>query len=215
MFAKLASIMLGAALISFGLSNIHQQASLTEGGVLGLTLLLHHWLGISPSLASFLLDSLCYVLAFRLLGKVFLQISILASLCLAAFLQLWELCPPLLANISDYPWIAALAGGLFIGIGVGLVVRQGGSSGGDDALALVISKAWRVRLSLAYLATDLTVLLLSLSYIPIHRMAYSLVAVVVSSIIIDFVQNVGRRSEGEASKKVYMVRKTNAKSAKS
>ena len=88
-------------------------------------------------------------------------------------------------------------GGLFVGIGVGLVVRQGGSSGGDDALALVISKLSRCRLSRAYLVTDLSVLLLSLTYIPFQRIAYSLVTVTVSSLLIDWIQNLGRKKPGE------------------
>ena len=82
------------------------------------------------------------------------------------------------------------------------MVRQGGSCGGDDALALVISKATGWRLSRAYLFTDLTVLLLSLSYIPLRRIAFSLVTVTVSSLIIDALQSPRlplRRRRSEAS----------------
>lgn len=75
-----------------------------------------------------------------------------------------------------------------MGIGVGLVVRQEASSGGDDALALVISKLTHCKISRAYLATDLTVLVLSLTYIPVGRIAYSLITVTISSLLIDFVQ---------------------------
>ena len=81
-----------------------------------------------------------------------------------------------------------LLGALFVGVGVGLIVRQGGSSGGDDALALSIAKAVKCRISYAYLFTDLTVLTLSLSYIPFKRIAYSLITVTLSSWIIDFFQ---------------------------
>ena len=84
--------------------------------------------------------------------------------------------------------LAVLLGGVFVGVGVGLIVRQGGSSGGDDALALVIHKLTGWRLSRAYLFTDLTVLFASLSYIPFRRIAFSLVTVTVSSLLIDFIQ---------------------------
>ena len=80
---------------------------------------------------------------------------------------------------------------------MGLVVRQGGSSGGDDALALTIAHVTHWRISRAYLVTDLTVLALSLSYIPVRRIVYSLVTVTVSSLVIELVQNVGRRKEPE------------------
>jgi uncharacterized membrane-anchored protein YitT (DUF2179 family) len=83
---------------------------------------------------------------------------------------------------------AALLGGVFVGVGVGLIVRQGGSSGGDDALALVIHKLTGWRLSRAYLFTDLTVLFASLSYIPFRRIAFSLVTVTVSSLLIDYIK---------------------------
>ena len=87
---------------------------------------------------------------------------------------------------------------LFVGIGVGLIVRQGGSSGGDDALALVISKVAKCRLSFAYLFTDLTVLALSLSYIPLNRILFSVVTVTLSSFLIDQVQNFSLRRPEKA-----------------
>ena len=52
------SMLLGAAVLSFGLFNVHSQSKITEGGILGLTLFLHHWTGISPGIFSFLLDLL-------------------------------------------------------------------------------------------------------------------------------------------------------------
>ena len=93
---------------------------------------------------------------------------------------------------SDFgPLLAALLGGAFVGVGVGMVVRQGGSSGGDDALALVISRKTGWRLSRAYLFTDLTVLGLSLTYIAPLRIVWSLITVTVSSLLIDLIKSAG------------------------
>ena len=183
------AIVLGAMLCSFGIYNIHRRVDITEGGILGLMLLVEHWFGISPALITPVLDGLCYVLAFRVLGGQFIKMSVLSTLCVSAFFRLWELFPPLLPNLSAYPLLAAVAGGLFVGLGVGLIVRQGGSCGGDDALALTIAHVTRWRLSRAYLFTDLTVLALSLSYIPVRRIVYSLVTVLVSSLLIDRVES--------------------------
>ena len=63
------SMLLGAAVLSFGLFNVHSQSRITEGGILGLTLFLHHWTGISPGIFSFLLDMTCYIIGFRLLEE--------------------------------------------------------------------------------------------------------------------------------------------------
>lgn len=183
------AIVLGAMLCSFGIYNIHRRVDITEGGILGLMLLVEHWFGISPALITPVLDGLCYVLAFRVLGGQFIKMSVLSTLCVSAFFRLWELFPPLLPDLSAYPLLAAVAGGLFVGLGVGLIVRQRGSCGGDDALALTIAHVTHWRLSRAYLFTDLTVLALSLSYIPIRRIVYSLATVLISSLLIDRVES--------------------------
>ena len=185
---KVLLILLGSSILSFGIYNIHRQTGITEGGVLGMLLFLNYWVGLSPSILSPILDTICYLLGFRFLGKDFLKTSIFSTLCFAGFSRLWESFPPVLPNLSAHPLAAALVGGLFVGIGCGIVIRQGGSSGGDDALALVISKLTRCRISRAYLATDITVLLLSLTYIPFKRIAFSLITVTLSSFLIDFVQ---------------------------
>ena len=164
------------------------RAAITEGGVIGLVLLINHWLGVPASVASPLLDAASYVLAFKFLGWDFLLSAGVASVSLAGFYRIWECLPPMLPDLTPWPLAAALLGGVFVGVGVGLIVRQGGSSGGDDALALVIHKLTGWRLSRAYLFTDLTVLFASLSYIPFRRIAFSLVTVTVSSLLIDFIK---------------------------
>ncbi|MEY8353277.1 YitT family protein [Lachnospiraceae bacterium 54-53] len=187
----LAAILLGTAVSSFGLYNIHQQTDITEGGVLGLTLLLHHWTGVSPSILTPMLDILCYAFAFKHLGKEFLKVSFVTTLSLGGFFRLWEQFPPMLPDLSPHPLAAAVAGGIFIGVGVGLIIRQGGSGSGDDALALTISSMTQCRISHAYLVTDISVLALSLTYIPLNRIVFSLITVTVSSFMIEFIQNFG------------------------
>lgn len=187
-------LLAGAAILSFGLFNIHSQSSITEGGVLGMTLFLHHWTGISPGIYSFLLDMTCYAIGFRLLGKDFLKSAIFASTAYALFFRLWESIGYLLPSYADRPLLAALLGGLFVGVGAGLVVSRGGASGGDDALALIIQKVSGCKISRAYFFTDFTVLMLSLSYIPYQKILYSLLTVMLSSAIIELLQKVSRPS---------------------
>ena len=185
-------VLLGAAILSFGLYNIHEQTSITEGGVLGMTLFLQHWFGLSPSITSPIMDIACYALAWRFLGNAFAKYAVVASLAFAAFHRLWEAFPPLLPDLSGHPLVAAVLGALFVGVGVGLVVRIGGACGGDDALALTISHLSKWPIARCYLLTDLTVLALSLSYIPFTRIFFSLVTVSISSPVIGWIQSVGR-----------------------
>ena len=186
---KVILTVIGTAILSFGVYNIHQQTHITEGGVLGMILFVNHWTDLPSSIVSPVLDILCYILAFKYLGKSFIKFSIFSTISLSACFRFWESFPRMLPDLSSHPLFAALLGGIFVGVGAGLVIRQGGSSGGDDALALSISKITHWRISQAYLLTDLTVLALSISYIPIIKIMFSVVTVTVSSWIIDWIQS--------------------------
>lgn len=185
---RILLLLLGAMICSFGIHNIHQRTNITEGGIIGLMLLIEHWLKISPAYITPILDIACYALSVPFLGKDFIKLSVISTAFISGFYKIWECFPPMLPNLSGHPLLAAILGALFVGVGVGIIVRQGGSSGGDDALALTLSNLLHWKLSRTYLFTDVTVLLLSLSYIPIQRIFFSLITVTISSHIIDWIQ---------------------------
>ena len=190
---KYGVILLGSAILAFGLYNIHAQCGITEGGVLGASLLLQYWLKVSPALSCLVFDSLFFLLALRQFGKGFLKYSLTASLGFSLSYALLERFPPLLPSLAQWPLLAALAGGLFVGLGCGLIVRIGGAAGGDDALAMLLARRFRISVGASYLMGDLTVLLLSLTYLPLLKVVFSLVTVLTSSTLIDCVCRLGRR----------------------
>lgn len=195
---RYAQLLLGSAILAFGLFNVHSQSRITEGGVLGATLLLQHWFGISPSISEAVLDVCCYLLGLKYLGKSFLCYALTATGGFALSYALFERMGYMLPSMLDQPLLAAVVGGLFVGVGVGVVVRVGGAAGGDDALALVIAKLLHWPVSRAYLFTDLVVLLLSLTYIPLQNIACSLVTVTLSSFIIGKIHTLGKKDEATA-----------------
>lgn len=195
---RYAQLLLGSAILAFGLFNVHSQSRITEGGVLGTTLLLQHWFGMSPSISEAVLDVCCYLLGLKYLGKSFLRYALTATGGFALSYALFERMGYMLPSMLDQPLLAAVVGGLFVGVGVGLVVRVGGAAGGDDALALVIAKLLHWPVSRAYLFTDLVVLLLSLTYIPLQNIACSLVTVTLSSFIIGKIHTLGKKDEAMA-----------------
>lgn len=182
------SILLGSAILSFGLYNVHSISGVTEGGVLGLTLLLERWFGISPSVTGLILNGLCYLLGFKMLGKEFISYSVVAGGGFSLFYAVFEQFPPLWPQLADMPLIAAVVGSLFVGIGVGLCVRANSAPTGDDSLALSLSHHFNIGIQWVYLASDLIVLLMSLTYIPLSRIAYSLLTVILSGQIIGLIQ---------------------------
>ena len=180
----LLPLIAGPAILSFGLYNIHEPCGVTEGGVLGMTLLLQHWLGLSPSASGLVMNLASYLLGMRYLGRGFLKKSLVSAAAFSAFYALWERFPPLLPNLGAWPLAAAIAGALFVGVGVGMAGRAGAAPGGDDALAMVLAHGTKQPIGRMYLVCDVTVLALSLSYIPLFNILCSLASVTLSSWII-------------------------------
>lgn len=192
---KCAITLLGSFILAFGLYHVHSISGVTEGGVLGATLLLEHWTGISPALTGGIMNVLCYVLGWKLLGKEFIAYSALATVGFSGMYKICEQFPHLWPGLADMPLVAALVGALFVGVGAGLCVRVGGAPSGDDALAMSISHATDWKIQWVYLLSDLIVLVMSLSYIPVRRIGYSLFTVLLSGQLIGFVQNFNRTQE--------------------
>lgn len=186
------SIILGSAILAFGLYNVHSISGVTEGGVLGLTLLLEHWFGISPSISGLVLNGACYVLGLTLLGKEFILYSIIAGGGFSLFYAIFERFPPLWPQIAQMPLAASVAGAAFVGVGVGLCIRANAAPTGDDSLALSLSHHFKIGIQWVYLLGDLIVLALSLTYIPFSKIIYSLLTVVLSGQLIGLIQKVGK-----------------------
>jgi len=183
-------ILLGSAILAFGLYHIHSFSGVTEGGVLGLTLLLHHWFDISPSVSGFIMNAACYIFGFKLLGREFIIYSAVAGGGFSLFYALFEQGDSLFPSLVDHPLAAAILGAVFVGIGVGLSVRGGGAPTGDDALAMGILKLTGCSIERVYLISDLLVLTLSLTYIPIKKLMFSLLTVVLSGQIVGLIQRI-------------------------
>ena len=184
---------LGSAILAFGLYHIHSFSGVTEGGQLGLVLLLQHWFSISPAFTTVVVNGICYWIGWKTLGKPFIAHSVVAT---AGFSLIYWICqqfPPLWPGLAQYPLAAALAGAVFVGVGCGLCVRVGGAPCGDDGLAMSISERFHIHIEFVYFFFDFVVLVLSLSYIPLKRIAYSLLTVMISSRIIGVVQRFHRK----------------------
>ena len=188
-----ALLVLGSAILAFGLYNVHSISNVTEGGALGLMLLLQHWFHISPAVSGLIINFTCYFFGWRILGGRFIVNSFIAGGAYSVFYYIFEQFEPIWPEIANYPLLASIVGAIFVGVGVGLCVRVGGAPSGDDALAMSLSKAFKVEIQWVYLISDLTVLGLSLTYIPVRRILYSLITVVLSGQLIGVIERLGRK----------------------
>ncbi len=183
----------GSAILAFGLYHIHSFAAVTEGGQLGLVLLLQHWFDLSPALTGLIINIVCYAIGWHSLGFPFLARS---GVCAVGFSLTYWICeqfPPLWPALGQLPLLAALLGALFVGAGTGLCVRAGGAPSGDDAIAMSVSRKWKIKIEYVYLVSDLTVLALSLTYIPWQRIGYSLLTVTLSSFLVGLIDRLPQK----------------------
>lgn len=192
-FSNCAILFFSAALQAFGMYHIHTVADITEGGVLGAILLIEHWFHISPAISSLVINSICYLLGLKVLGLRFITYSFFAAFGYSAGYAVCELFPPLWPEIAGMPLLAAFAGAPFIGIGAGLCVRAGGAIAGDDALAMALQHITNLPIQWLYLISDLSVLLLSLTYIPLDRIQWSVLTAVLSGQIIGWIQKIPQK----------------------
>ena len=158
--------------------------------MLGLTLLLYHWFGLSPSISGLVLNAACYISGWHTLGRSFIFYSVIAGGGFSAFYAVFERFDPLWPQLAQMPLVAAIVGALFVGIGVGLSVRAGGAPGGDDALAMTLHEVLHQPIERIYLASDLIVLVLSATYLPLNRLACSLLTVILSGQLIGLIQRI-------------------------
>lgn len=186
---------LSSVFLAFGLYHVHNFSGVTEGGIIGLTLLLDHWFGVSPSITNFVANTVFYLLGWKLLGKRFIIYSSVATLSFSVSYGVFEQFDPLWPQLYHMPLLASIVGALFVGIGAGVCVRLGGAVSGDDALAMCLEHITPLKVEQAYLLSDLVVLGLSLTYIPLNRIGYSLLTVILSGQIIGLIQRIGSKKQ--------------------
>ena len=182
---------------AIGIYNIHAIADVTEGGVLGATLLLDHWFHISPALTALVVNVLCYLFGFKTLGWKFVTYSAVSAVGFSATYWICQQFPPLWPSLAQLPLLAAILGALFVGVGTGRGVRVGGAASGDDALAMSLSQKLKIKIEYVYYISDFTVLALSLTYIPLNKILYSVLTVTLSSFLVGFIQRL--KVKGSAS----------------
>ena len=127
-------------------------------------------------------------MAYKFFGKQFLIYSIIATFSFSTFYEVFESIGPLIPVLNS-KFIVTILSGLFVGVGVGIIVRNGAAAGGDDALAMVISKITSLNIGNVYLIGDVAVLMLSLTYLSAYDIFWSLIAVNISGRTIDYIYN--------------------------
>ncbi|GAA3405111.1 YitT family protein [Paenibacillus hodogayensis] len=196
-------IALGTAVYAFALHYFVIPNELMEGGVTGISLLLNYALDWPISITTLALNVPLFLLGWKTIGKSAMLYTVIGALTLSLFLRLMEVAighgwiVPFRAE-HDF-FLATLYAGLTLGIGLGIVFRFGGTTGGTDIIASLLSRTRGWSIGQVILAVDVLVIGSSLLYIPKEKVLYTLVAVFIASRTIDFI------TEGAYSAKAFTI----------
>jgi len=181
-------ILIGTAIMAFGLVNFNMQNKLAEGGFTGITLLLFFLFKWDPSYTNLILNIPLFFIGWRLLGRNTFFYTIIGTVGVSVFLwifQRFSIEMPLQNDLT----LAALFAGVFAGVGLGIIFRFGGTTGGVDIIARLVQKYSGRPMGNTMFIFDTCVILLSLfTYLGYKKAMYTLIAVFVAARVIDFIQ---------------------------
>lgn len=202
-------ISIGSAIFAFGIVHFNMQNNLGEGGFTGITLILYFLWAIDPALTNILLNIPVFFIAWKILGKKSFIYTIYGTIAVSLFLYVFQL-NELKLNLENDMFLVALFAGVFIGVGLGIIFRYGGTTGGVDIIARIIQKYFGISMGKTMFIFDLCVITLSIFLVlDLVQGMYTLVAVYIASRIVDFIQ------EGAFSARGAMIISENSKELES
>lgn len=181
-------ILLGAAIYAFGLINFNLKNQLGEGGVTGLALIFYNLFSIDPAWTNIILNIPLFFAGWKFFRRNEFIYTLIGTFSLSFFLFIFQHVMTFSFVLNHDLLLAALFAGVFIGGGLGIIFRYGGTTGGSDIVARITHKKFGWAMSKTMLVTDASVILLSLVYLDYRQMMYTLVGVFVGSRMIDVIQ---------------------------
>ncbi len=178
-------ITLGAAVYAFGFVCFYQPNAIASGGVTGLAQIIHHIFPVIPvGVTVIVLNVPLFVLGFRLIGAKLLLGSLWAMFISSVFI---DVITPLFPWNATDPFLACVFGGVTMGLSLGLVIGQGSTTGGTDLLARLLKLKFKwLSMGRLLLIIDLVVIVLvAIAFGQINSMLYGLVALYISSLVMD------------------------------
>lgn len=181
-------IIIGTAIMSFGLVYFNMENNLADGGFTGITLILYFIFSIDPAYSNLVLNIPIFIIGWKVLGRNAFIYTIIGTLSVSVFLWLFQRFPIISLPLQDDLTLAALFAGVFIGVGLGIVFRFGGTTGGVDIIARLGFKYVGWSMGKTMFIFDAAVITTSLIYLNYREAMYTLVAVFIAAKVIDFMQ---------------------------
>ncbi|WP_108671142.1 YitT family protein [Peribacillus acanthi] len=181
-------ILFGAMIFAFGLVHFNMQNHLAEGGFTGITLILYQLFSINPSYTNLILNIPLFLIGWKFLGRVSFIYTIIGTVGLSVWLWIFERYQIIIDLDDDLMLVALFAGG-FIGVGLGIIFRYGGTTGGVDIIARLAHRyiGWSMGRTM-FLFDAIVIVASLLTYLKYKEGMYTLIAVFIGARVIDFMQ---------------------------
>lgn len=182
---RYGSFILGCLLVAISYNAFLANHDLVPGGISGLAIILNHLFGINNALFVFLVGILLLIISYILLGKEKTKYSVLGTLIFPVFLELTVGITNIFPIDESQLLLAALFGGVIYGVGIGMILKAGFTTGGTDIINQILSKYLKISMGKAILITDgIIVFVSAIVFGPIHLM-YSVLVLYILSIMSD------------------------------
>ena len=187
----LVCVLLGNAVLAFTVAAFLVPQGIIMGGATGIGLTIGHFIALDLSAIIFLVNIVLFVLGTIVLGKKFALTTLISTFVYPVFLSVMRSIPGI-TEFTDSIMLAALYGGALLGLGIGLVVRVGASTGGTDILALVLHKWFHISLAVFVYVVDFTVLLCQALFSNSEQILYGILVLIVSTMALNRVMLMGQ-----------------------
>lgn len=176
-------ICLGVMCTAFSISVFYTPNKIVNGGMSGVSTILYHTFNIPPGLSFAVINIVLLLVAFKFMGKEFVIRTLVGAGLLSFFVQMFTYIPP----ITDDIVLATVCGAALYGIGIGITLVSGASTGGTDILGRLIQIIFpHIEIGRLLLIVDSAVILTSLAVFKNVELAlWGVIALFVSSLAID------------------------------
>ncbi|MBA4548986.1 YitT family protein [Thermoactinomyces intermedius] len=185
--SKIVILLTGSLIFAMGINYFAIPSNLAEGGFTGISLLLFYLFGFSPGLVILLLNIPLLFVGYKVFGKQSFIYTILGIASSSFFLEITKNIVTWFGPPPEDTLLCTLYTGVLVGIGLGLIFRTGGTTGGVDIIARLVNKFYGWSIGRTMLMFDFGVILSSVFIIGLDMAMYTLVSVFISARVIDFV----------------------------
>jgi uncharacterized membrane-anchored protein YitT (DUF2179 family) len=181
--SKILLMILGAILASVGLEIFLIPNDIIDGGIVGISIMASHFTSIPLGVFTFVLNIPFFIIGYKQIGKTFTLSTLFSVTCLSLGVSFLHPIP----GVTQDPLLAAVFGGIILGIGVGLIIRNGGSLDGTEIVAIILDK--RVSFSIGEIVMFFNLFILSSAGFIFgwDRAMYSLIAYFIAFKVIDVI----------------------------